>query len=106
MFDEKLIGTALVAAERLHAGAPEIATLGSVVAQLRYLPALTEGREDDRSRLGQIVLGVQAAREVGPPDEAPADKLCAIDAQVRAMDGGRPHVFGDAEPAGHRGVSA
>jgi hypothetical protein len=55
----------------------------SVRAQLAYLVELASGRSSDRSRLGEIILGVQAAKEIEQLDESFAELLHEISDQVR-----------------------
>lgn len=85
MLDPVSLRDALADTERASGRFPEAEVLTSVAAQLRYLLDVAEGVASD-SRLSEIVLGVQAAREVEQLDEALADKLHTIAAQVRAAD--------------------
>ena len=60
-------------------------TIASIVRQLDYLIALESGQSTDRSRLKDVVLGVQAAREIEALDERCAETLHEVSARVRAM---------------------
>lgn len=59
----------------------------SIAAQLSYLLDLSEGRTKDRSRLAEIILGVQAAREIEQLDNEFAEILHDISSEVRAING-------------------
>lgn len=56
--------SAVAACRQLMQQHPNHPTLTSIEAQLQYLLELANGASSDRSRLHQIVIGVQAAREI------------------------------------------
>ena len=62
-----------------------MSTIASIVRQLDYLIALGSGQSTDRSRLEDVVLGVQAAREIEALDERCAEAMHEVSARVRAM---------------------
>ena len=64
---------------------PGMPTIASIVRQLDYLIALDSGQSTDRSRIEDVVLGVQAAREIEALDERCAETLHEVSARVRAM---------------------
>lgn len=80
-----LFETALAETEKLQRAYPAVQTLTSVANQLKYLISLASGQSSDRSRLGEIILGVQAAREVESLDPRLADHLYEADDQARQM---------------------
>lgn len=84
MLDPQKIRIALADTSALAGRFPQVGAIQSILAQLRYLEDVAEGRADDQ-RLPEIILGVQAAREIEPLDEALADKLHDIAADIRAM---------------------
>ena len=63
----------------------ELPVLKSIARQLDYLIALESGQSQDRSRLDEIVLGVQAAREIEQLDQHCAEMLHAVSDQVKQM---------------------
>lgn len=71
--------------EALRIKFPGVQTLESIVRQIDYLIDLQSGRIEDRSRLKDIVLGVQAAREVEPLDSSVAEILYAVNEQAQKM---------------------
>lgn len=74
-------GESLILKERF----PQVATIDSIINQLDYLIALSDGETVDRSRLAEIILGVQAAREIEALDMDLAEKLHEINAEVGRM---------------------
>ncbi len=80
-----LFQTAIKDAEALRLRFPQVATLVSIIRQLEYLSALESGQTSDRSRLGEIILGVQAALEIEPLDQQLAETLYIVSEQVKSM---------------------
>ena len=80
-----LFKKALAACERLQVRFPQDGALTSIIAQLHYLIDLDAGRTKDRSRLTEIVLGVQAAREIEPLDLKVAELLYRVAEAARKM---------------------
>ncbi len=80
-----LFKKALTACEKLQARHPQAMVLASIIAQLKYLIDLDAGRTKDRSRLSQIALGVQAAREIEPLDLKTAELLYEVADAARKM---------------------
>jgi hypothetical protein len=72
-------------AQALHLKYPLLKTIESIIHQLDYLIELASGRSTDRSRLKDIILGVQAAREIEPLDLDLADTLYLVNEQVQQM---------------------
>lgn len=60
----------------------------SVLAQLEYLAGVAEGSAD-KSRLSEIVMGVQAAREIESLDEELAEMIYTVDAWAQKLRNGR-----------------
>ncbi|ASG19549.1 MULTISPECIES: immunity protein Tsi6 family protein [Nitrospirillum] len=79
-----LIRDALARCRRLREQWPDIATFASVHRQLDYLLKVATDPVADRSRLTDIVIGVQAAREVETIDPDLADLLHTINAWANA----------------------
>lgn len=79
-----LLNEALVKSRRLQEQFPEVQTIGSIIRQLEYLIGV-ESRVNDRSRLGEIILGVQAAREIEPLDSDLAELLYQVNDEARTM---------------------
>lgn len=80
-----LFEAARTKAETLHVNYPEVKTVESIIRQIDYLIGLATGVLDDRSRLKEIVLGVQAAREIEPLDPTLAEMLYAVNEQAQQM---------------------
>lgn len=80
LFEEALRET-----EVLQRRYPAVQTLQSIAEQLRYLISLINGSSVDRSRLREVVLGIQAAREVEPLSQALANLLYKVDEEVGKM---------------------
>lgn len=76
---------ALAETDALEKAYPELQTLTSIAGQLEYLISLDSGETSDRSRLSDIILGVQAAREVEALDMKLAEKLYRIDEEASRM---------------------
>jgi hypothetical protein len=72
--------------DHLLARFPDRQPLLSIRHQLDYLLAVTRG-EQDRSRLGEIVIGALAAREVEPLSVEAAGVFYKVAAEVRLMQG-------------------
>lgn len=68
-----------IARSRLHS-APEFEIFSSTVAQLEYLLSVLQGREEDRSRLKDIIVGHFAVREFEESDPDLANVLNAAQA--------------------------
>lgn len=79
--------TALAESKRLYALDPRFETLGSIAHQIEYLIAVEEGRETNRLQLANIILGVQAAREIEQYDEGFAELLHRVAHEARLMQG-------------------
>ena len=60
-------------------------TIDSVIRQIDYLIDLETGLSTDRSRLKEIILGVQAAREIEPLDADLAEMLYTVSEQAQRM---------------------
>ena len=75
---------ALRRAKELHSKYPDVQTIQSVIRQLEYLIGVENG-SNDKSRLGEIILGIQAAREIEPLDNELAELLYQINDEVRNM---------------------
>ena len=85
MGDARMLREALARTEALSRRHPETATLRSIVRQLDYLVSVATGANGDRSRLKDVILGVQAAREVEPLDPSLAELLYRCDAEVKTL---------------------
>ena len=75
---------ALRRVEDLHSKFPDVQTIQSIIRQLEYLIGVKNG-SNDRSRLGEIILGVQAAREIEPLDGELAELLYRISDEAKQM---------------------
>lgn len=64
---------------------PKNMVLVSIRNQLEYLVALAEGRETDRSRLGEIIIGRQAAHDIKSLDPRVADIFYQADDEARKL---------------------
>jgi hypothetical protein len=69
---------------RLLARFPDRQSLLSIRQQLDYLLAVSRG-EQDRSRLSEIIIGAQTAREVEPLSPEAAGVFYKVAAEVRLM---------------------
>lgn len=69
------------AAERFHNAPP----FPSIIAQLEYLGDFASGRSGDGSRLRDIIIGVQTAREIEQLDNLLADELHRVAAWVNDL---------------------
>lgn len=82
---DQLINDAIERCNVVAAKYGEMPPFPSVRAQLGYLSDLVAGRATDKKRLKEIILGVQAAREIESLDEPLADLLYKISAEVDRM---------------------
>jgi len=64
---------------------PEASVVVSMQNQLDYLIQIESGESTDRSRLKEIVLGVQTAREIEPRDEETAAFMYEVTDAVQEM---------------------
>ena len=80
-----LFEKALVEVEKLQCTYPSVQTLNSIQNQIKYLRSLASGESNDRSRLGEIILGVQAAREIESLNQQLAELLYEVDEQAGQM---------------------
>jgi Tsi6 len=80
-----LFEAAQAKAETLRVRYPDVKTLESIIRQIDYLMALEKGISSDRSRLKEIVLGVQATREIEPLDSDLAEMLYAVNEQAQEL---------------------
>jgi Tsi6 len=80
-----LFEVAQAKAETLHVKYPDVKSIQSIIRQIDYLMALEKGISSDRSRLKEIVLGVQAAREIEPLDSDLAEMLYAVNEQAQQI---------------------
>ena len=79
----ELISNARARCQQVQREFPGMPTLVSIERQLDYLLGLLRGEHNDRSRLRDIILGVQAAREVEPLDRELAKMLFEVSSIVR-----------------------
>lgn len=70
----------------LHRAYPEASAILSMQSQLDFLIGLESGENTDRSRLKEIILGVQTAREVEPRDEDLAKFMYEVVDEVDNMN--------------------
>jgi hypothetical protein len=75
----------LKAAQKFKSSHPSLFVINSIISQLEYLVALQIGMEIDRSRLKDVILGVQAAREIDNLDLKFADLLYQVAEAVERM---------------------
>jgi len=80
-----LFQKALKMARKFEVANPDFGVLKSIILQLEYLVAIELGTEKDRSRLKDIVVGVQAAREIDSIDLTFADVLYQVAEAVERM---------------------
>ncbi|WP_172961276.1 immunity protein Tsi6 family protein [Asticcacaulis excentricus] len=59
--------------------------LTSIFNQLEYLIQLDTKKTTDRGRLSEIIIGVQAAKEIEDIDMSLAELLCRVSAEVDKM---------------------
>lgn len=64
---------------------PENITLQSIDSQIQYLIDLENGVTNDRSKLSQIIIGVQTAREIEGLDENAADIFYKVASEAKLM---------------------
>lgn len=81
----QILTAALKRCQELLKSNPQFAPLLSVEAQLEYLIGILDGKIFDRSRLGEIVIGLYAAREFEDRDMDFANQLYDVVAIVDAM---------------------
>ena len=81
----ELFHKALDACIKLHGHYPKDETVDSVIKQIQYLISLETGQNRDRSRLKDIVIGIQAAKEIEPLDLDIAQLLYAVDIEAGRM---------------------
>ena len=80
-----LFMTAKSEAQSLYRKFPQVKTIESIINQMSYLISLVAGEQVDRSRLPEIVVGIQAAREIEPLDVHLAETLYAVSEEVKMM---------------------
>lgn len=80
-----LFKAATESVERLSLTYPNSVALRSVMEQLRYLIEVETGISKDTSKLGQINIGVLAAKEVEDMDAGVAEELYVVSAEVKKM---------------------
>ena len=85
MSRSSLFLNALKRTEKLEKKYPDVETIRSILRQLEYLIALDRGEITDRSRLKDIIVGVQAAREIERLDMTLADTLYRVHDEARRM---------------------
>jgi hypothetical protein len=81
-----LFQQALVAMEKLEVSFPAVATIRSIIIQIKYLISVESGEDVDRTKLKKIVLGVQAAREIEPLSLDVAQLLYRVADEVPKME--------------------
>jgi Tsi6 len=69
----------------LQAAYPSSVTLQSIGKQIDYLLELARGTSTDRSRLKDIIIGVQTAREVEALDQDAAEIFYQIASAAKTM---------------------
>src|SRR5438552_16045210 len=72
------LSTALARAREVHDRYTADQSVTSVINQLDYMIELEEGKRTDAQRLGEIILGILAIREIEPLDADLADMLCEV----------------------------
>ncbi|MEC4594654.1 MULTISPECIES: immunity protein Tsi6 family protein [Nitrospirillum] len=82
MIDIEFINKAIARCEHMRADFPAISTFVSIRNQLEYIKDVFTGKNTDKSKLGEIIIGVQAAREIENIDEDFAEMLHDISAWV------------------------
>jgi hypothetical protein len=83
--DVNTLQTALAQTELRLQAAPDFQPLRSIAAPINYLLDLHEGRSTDHSRLGEIIIGVYAAREFESRDMAYASLLYGVEDVVKSL---------------------
>lgn len=73
------------AVARLQSDHPTSRPVLSILRQLDYLIAIEEGRETNRERLHEIVIGLLAVREIEPLDLQTAELLHQVSSEVEHM---------------------
>ena len=69
MSDIQIVSRALAVSRNRLESAPDFRLYRSIVKQLEYLLSILEGSESDRSKLGDIIIGVYADREFDGSDQ-------------------------------------
>ena len=72
---------------------PDNQAIVSIISQLDYLVAVESGKNPDRTRLKDIVIGILAAREIEPLDMTLAEMLYSADVEARRMEADRVMVL-------------
>lgn len=80
--------TALMECKARLKSSPGFQPLMSIEAQLEYLIDVAEGRNLDRSRLNEIIIGIYAAREFETRDMQFANLLYEVEEAVDVMKQG------------------
>ena len=80
----QLFEIAIEQCDRLLERFPKRQPLLSIHSQLGYLLAVARG-EQDRSRLGEIIIGALTAREVEPLSKEAAEVFYKVAAEARVM---------------------
>lgn len=80
-----LFRTALTKSREHVAQWGEHPAIQSIIAQLEYLEAIESDPTKDRSRLGDIIIGVLGAREIEDRDMQLADILHEVSGEARRM---------------------
>jgi len=75
----------IVRCEKLKEQFPELPVLGSIANQLLYLKSILVDCEADRSRLNEIIIGVQTAREIEALDMETAEVFYEISELARGL---------------------
>jgi hypothetical protein len=81
----KLFEHALEECRRLLVQYPGNGALQSIQKQLEYLIGLESGAHADRTRLREIIIGVQTAREIEPLDEGVAEVFYKVASEAGRM---------------------
>jgi len=81
-----LFSEALSKSEALRSRYPEMKTLESIINQISYLIKLERGTVKDKTRLKDIILDVQAAREIENLDLDLAETLYLVAKAAREMN--------------------
>ena len=79
------VNTALALARNRSSAAPSVEMFSSIVAQLEYMARVLDGRDSDRSKLKNIIVGHYAARELEGTDPELAEALYGTQAIASKM---------------------
>lgn len=82
----ELFKKALIRTQELFRRYPYMMPLKSIEAQLNYLIELEEGKNTDKSRLKDIIIGILAVREVENTDQELAEMLHKTQGEVDKMN--------------------